>query len=406
MTPDGEHNLLDYVFVVAKWRRMITVTVALVTLASVGISFVLPETWTAQTKLLPPEAEHNELELALLLGSAIPAGLRGLAGGSGPAERLLTLLVSNRLLGAVADEFSLQQEFGVVHREEAIDLLREQIESELGGDGTLTIRLTARSAQRAADLCNGLARHLDLLNLQYKQQQARDLAGFLAKRLELAHGDIEESARSLLLFQEEHGLVAVEAQTAASVEVVKNIVLQLAELEVELDLMRQQLRGEHEEKMLLELKVRALREQLLRIQGDPPVRNGAPMQSRAADLSTSAEALESLGPPLRNLPQLMFENAKLTLDVKIHEEIIRFLGTKFEEAKYREALNTPTLQVLDIATPPLTRSGPRRTLMVIGAFAVSLVLSTFLAFLLESWNRLGRENEAQLSSIRDELAGK
>ena len=82
---------------------------------------------------------------------------------------------------------------------------------------------------------------------------------------------------------------------------------------------------------------------------------------------------------------------------------MRYLGTKLEEAKYREALNTPTLQILDPATPPKTRSAPRRTLIVLSASVVSLVMSVVLAFLFESWNRVVRENEDGIASIRQLL---
>ena len=87
----------------------------------------------------------------------------------------------------------------------------------------------------------------------------------------------------------------------------------------------------------------------------------------------------------------------------MRSEIIRFLGSKYEEAKYKEALNTPTLQVLDVAIPPRTRSGPRRTLIVTSSFAVGAMLSIVIAFLFESWNRLGRENREKMASIRQEL---
>ena len=116
--------------------------------------------------------------------------------------------------------------------------------------------------------------------------------------------------------------------------------------------------------------------------------------------------MRSLGPSLRSLPGLMFQHGELTRDVYVNLEIIRYLGTKLEEAKYREALNTPTIQVLDRATPPMTRSAPRRTLIVLSASAVSLVFSVVLAFLFESWNRVARENEDRIDSIRQLLHGR
>ena len=398
--PRAEQNLLDYLFVLARWRRFITASTLAVTIAAVATSLVLPETWTAQTKLLPPEEEGGaRMGLSLFMGNAVPTGLRNLVGGATPSERLITLLESNRVAGGVVDEFELVSKYEVGHRERAIEILREQIEYELEDDGSLTIRVTADDPQIASDLTNGVARQLDMVNRQYKRQQARDLREFLEKRIELTEEELKLSARSLQSFQEKHGLVDLEAQTSAAVDVMKGIVSEQAELEVELSLLERQLVPQHEDRKLLELKVNALREQVEKLQGDLAIAGGHPGQRQ------NTEPLESLAPPFRKLPKLMLEYSELTLGVELGAEIIRFLGTKFEEAKYREALNTPTLQILDQATPPRTRSGPRRTLIVIGAFAVSALLSMVLAFLFEACNRLDRENQQKLASIRRELKG-
>ena len=321
----------------------------------------------------------------------MPTGLRGFVGGSTTSERLLTLLDSDRMLGTIVDDFELKSVYSVLYHDEAIEILREQIETELEDDGTLNIRLTAKNPHIAADLTNGLSALLDRLNREYKRKQARDLRLFLAERMALTEKEFKLGGLKLQNFQERYGLVDIKAQTSASVDVLKGIVQELAQLEVELSVMERQLHSEHEGKRVLELKVAALKHQLNRLQGD------------LAMNSSNGETLTALGPPLKHLPELLLENTKLSLEVELRSEIIRFLGSKYEEAKYKEALNTPTLQVLDVAIPPRTRSGPRRTLIVTSSFAVGAMLSIVIAFLFESWNRLGRENREKMASIRQEL---
>lgn len=396
-----DKNLLDYLFVLARWRRFIVASTLAATIAAVVASLLLPQTWTAQTKLLPPEEEGGaRIGLSLFMGNAMPAGLRGLVGGATPSERLITFLESNRVAGGIVDEFELVSLYGVAHRDRAIEILRDQIDFELEDDGSLTVRVTADDPQLAADLTNGVARQLDSVNRRYKRQQARDLREFLERRIELTEEELMLSAKSLQSFQEQHGLVDLEAQTSAAVDVLKGIVIEQAELEVELSLLERQLHPQHEDRKLQELKVNALREQMQKLQGELAVAGSYPGQPGYG------EPLESLGPPLRELPRLMLEHSELTLAVELRAEIIRFLGTKFEEAKYREALNTPTLQILDPATPPRTRSGPRRTLIVVGAFAVSALLSGVLAFIFEACNRLDGTNQDKVASIRRELRGR
>ena len=385
----SERNLLDYLFVLVKWRRLIVIPVLVVVFATAAISFVMPKSWTARTTLLPPEEESNQVGLSALLGTALSSNLTGLVGAT-PSERLVTILGSKRVLGAVVDRFRLLEEYGAPNRDTAIEMLDTHVEEELAADGTLIINVTASSAELAAEVANGLAHQVDIVNRTRKSAQAKALREFLGKRLQATDTELRSAGLSLQRFQNKHGLVDLEAQTNATVEVVRAIVQELALLEVELSVLSQSLDSEHEERKLKELEVEALKEQLLEMRGDLDEKHEGAVNS----------ALKTLGPPLKTLPQLGFEFAKLSLDMTLKEQIIRFLGAKYEEARYREALNTPTIQVLDRATPPEMRSAPRRTVMVIVAGIVSLVVSIVVAFVLEAWTRLEGEQLAKIESIK------
>jgi tyrosine-protein kinase Etk/Wzc len=390
-----ETNLLDYAYVLLKWRRLIITSFIVVSVAAAGVSFILPEKWTADTKLLPPEDEGaDQFGLSMLLGSAVPAGLMGLVGGSTPAERLVTFLESRLVLGAVVDKFDLVSMYEAPYRSHAIETLNEQVEKELERDGTLVLSVTAATPKLAAALANALVSELDSVNRDYKRRQAKALREFLADRLALTHRELKSHANKLRQFQELHGLVDVEAQTNAAVELTRNVAQQLIELKVQLQLLTRTLSPESEERHLLEVEVDELSKQLkILLGGDGGAERG------------SSEGLESLGPPLRELPELLVEHTELALELELRSELILVLGTKFEEAKYREALNTPTLQILDPAIPPQARSAPRRALIVVSSALASLLLSTLFAFAMESWARLGVANETKLQAIR-ELMGR
>jgi len=390
-----EQSFLDYVYVVLRWRRLITVTTLVVALTAAGVSLVLPERWTARTSLLPPEEEGtDQLGLSLILGTGVPAGLAGLVGMSSPSERLITLLESRRVLGNIVDDFHLIDTYNAPHRDHAIGLLNEHVKKELESDGTLAIEVTADTPESAADLANALAARLDSVNRLYRRQQAKAMKGFLADRLVAVREEMASGAESLQAFQETYGLVDIKAQTQASVELIRSLVQELTLLEVELGWKSKQMSPDHPERELLELQVQVLRERV-----EATVGGIAATASSHTDLPTGPAPMP-LGPPLRDLPKLMFEYTELTLELTVREEIVRFLGAKLEEAKYREALNTPTLQVLDRATPPKARSAPRRVLLVLGCTAASLALSMALAFGLESMSRVAEANRDKVEDIR------
>jgi tyrosine-protein kinase Etk/Wzc len=392
MAKADDRNLLDYIFVLVKWRRLVVVGTLAAAIAVAGVSLLLPERWTARTSLLPPDEESGGLGVSLLGGngaSGIPAGLAGLIGASTPAERLLTLLDSRRLLGLAVDRHGLIDEYDALHRDQAIDLLALKIERELGDDGSVAIEVTASTPQLAADLTNTVASLLDSLNREYRQRQASSTLTFLEGRLRSTRADLSQDAGRLRDFQKMHGIVDIKAQTAAAVDVVKGIVLELSLLQVELGVVSQQLTPEHPERQLLELKVGELQNRLQLLVGE--------LSSEIGDNATGAGAL---GPPLQALPDVMHEYAGLTMQLEVKEQILAFLGAKAEEAKYSEARNTPTLQVLDRATPPHIRSFPRRLILTIAGAGTALVLLTLLAFVLEAWQRGALEQQDQLAAIR------
>jgi|GEM_PF-811039 len=391
----GEKTLLDYFYVLIKWRKIVIWPVIAVGLLSAAVSLALPERWKAVTVLLPREEDPGRFEMSMLLSPNLPGGLGGLLGQATPGERLLTILQSRRVLGAMVDRFGLVEDYGVVNRDMAIETLDGLMEAELSRDGALTISVEGSSPRLAADMANALAAELDVVIRKNKRQQADGLRLFLSERMETVQGEIEVKARAIRDFQEGEGIIDVQAQTTAMVELTKSIVNELALLEVKLGIAKQSLKDDHEDRILLEMEAVQLRGQLQRVVG--------------RELDSDVEGFQhdtfnALGPPLREWPSLGLEYAQLTLELKIAEQVLAFLAAQLEDAKYRQAENAPTMQVLDPATMPEFRSAPSRALIVLIATAISLVAGILLAFLFESFQHLSSENRDKIEAIRQAWA--
>ena len=380
-----ERNILDYLYVVAKWRKLIIASVLVVGLSAVGLALLLPEAWTANTTLLPPEEEAGPLGLSGLLNNPGGVNLGSLVGQSTPSEQLASYLDSRLLRGAIVDAFGLVEYYQAPHRARALDQLGQNMAHELGRDGTLHIEVSAPTADMAAKLCNAVAAQLDSLNRRFRRNRASQMRIFLERRLKDVRGELEDSAQKLRAFQEEHGLVDLEVQTGAAVEVMRSVVQELTLKAVQLKVVSGQFKDANDPNLkLMEMEVAALGRQL----------------EQLAEDSSRSSATRALGPALQDLPQLGYQFNRLSLDVEIRKEIFQFLGTKLEEAKYKEALDTPTIQVLDQAVPPKARSAPKRSLIVLVAVAASLVLSVVLAFLLEALSQPTAHTEEKLKAIK------
>ena len=387
---EEDRNLLDYIYVLVKWRRMIATCVLVVAAATAGITLVLPEQWTANTMVLPHGEELGRFEMSMLMNQAAPGNIGALLGQSTPGERLVTILKSRRVLGAMVDRFGLIEDYGAPNRDLAMETLEELIETELGSGDMLKIQVEASSAVLAADLANALVAELDAVIRQQKQSLAAGDRTFLEAQIDSVEVEIEAKAQQLQHLQEAYGIVDLEAQTQAIVGVAQHIVQELTLQEVKLGVAKGALQPDHEERRLLEMEVAELRYQLDQVVGE--------YQSKAG--SETEAAIAALGPPLQDLPELGLELARLNLGLKMIEHTLTFLAAQLEDAKLRQAKQVATVQVLDPATPPEYRSAPRRALIVLVAALLSLVSSVVLAFVGESLGRLSDQHQDKLQAIR------
>jgi len=83
--------------------------------------------------------------------------------------------------------------------------------------------------------------------------------------------------------------------------------------------------------------------------------------------------------------------------------VYQFIKQEYEKTRFEEEKETTTVVILDPARPPDVRSKPARAMMVAIAGALSLILSSLLAFIFEAINNLTPENRAKLDAIKTDL---
>ena len=148
-------------------------------------------------------------------------------------------------------------------------------------------------------------------------------------------------------------MVSLEEQTTAAIEVATELISRISIDEVKLQTLKQMFPAEHPEiKILL---------------------------SEIAELNVQLKALDNgdkemtLIPGFSKVPNLALELRRLFRDVKVHNTLYTFLTQQYEDAKIQEARNTPTIQVLDPAIPPVKKTRPRRILFVVSTFLICAI---------------------------------
>jgi capsule polysaccharide export protein KpsE/RkpR len=351
-------------------RRTIVAIAACVAIASVVISLLLPKSYTASTRVMPPESSGS-LGAALL--SNLPAGARSLLGGgvSGDYTRYLAILTSRTLLGAAVDEFDLADVYDVADepdaRDQAMGLLEDQTKFYIDAEyDFLRISVTDRSPQRASDLANFLVERLNELNSSLLSQSAGLLRQYAEERYEDAFVRRDSILRRTEEFQTRYGLFDMPAQSEAFFQQIANLSVMLTEAEIQYE----SLLGQYGE-------------------SNPQVATArgivASSRRKYRDALAGSEAVFPVAQD--TMPAVAMEYAKLELERVIQVAIIEALTPVLEQARFEEQRESVAVQVIDNAEPPFRKSHPRRAVIVILSTISAGILAMLYVILSAIWKR-------------------
>ena len=155
LPPEDEISLLDLLLVVAENARRLIFGPLLAGLAAPGIAFTIPPTFTATTRILPPQQQQGA---AAMLASQLGA-LGGLAGAAGlniknPADTYVALIKSRTVADKLVDRFDLFNIYDQKYRQEARKELETLTKVSTGNDGLITIEVDDKDPKRAAAMAN------------------------------------------------------------------------------------------------------------------------------------------------------------------------------------------------------------------------------------------------------------
>jgi uncharacterized protein involved in exopolysaccharide biosynthesis len=373
--PAEEISILDLVLVVVRSRKLILKIAVYTVVIGVIVSFLLPTRYTATTSVLPPQ-QTSSTGSALLAQFSGLSSMASLAGGSlglkNPNDQQIAMLKSRTVEDAMVDRFHLMEFFGVKYRSDARKKFEDVVEIDNGPkDGLIRISVTDRNPQRAAEMANGYVEEFKRLSATLAVTEASQRRLFFEQQLAQAKDNLAHAEEDLKKTGQKTGLVQLDSQTRATIELLANLRGQIAAKEVEISGMRSFATGENPDLQMAEQQLAGLRSQETRM--------GA-----ASEGATSALI------PKGNMQEAGIEYIRKLRDVKYFETIFDLLARQYEVAKVDEARQGAVVQIVDRAVVPDRRSSPKRTLIVLGAAAFGIFLGVFWAFAKEGVTRLSK----------------
>ncbi|HKQ19085.1 MAG TPA: GNVR domain-containing protein [Candidatus Eisenbacteria bacterium] len=339
----------DLLEILQRRARFLILNVAVCTVIALFVSLLLPKWYTGTAVLLPPT--EDELSSSAI-GQFLPRGLGGIRIPGAPtlADLFVAVLKSRTVADRIVDRFGLVARYKARDREKAARELASHVKFRAGDEGTIAIVVEDRDPKVAADMANAYVEELDRFNLETRSTSAKRTRAFIQERLEIAKRDLVAAEDRLRDYQQRKRLAAISPSDRGDAEVGARLIAQRIALEVRLEVLRQSLSEDSEE------------------------------------MRRTREELAAIDRQVGGLPRAGVEIARLWRDVKIQEQVFELLTAQLEEARIRETRDTPTVQLLDRAQPPLHKSRPKRALVVLSGLLIGLMGSVVVVLVTERRN--------------------
>lgn len=367
----GSFRLVDLVEILARDAARIATWTLAVGVLTAAVSLVVPAWFTSRATIFGPEDVSETRHLLTTLRSLSIPGIRQNVSATSP-ETFIAILESRRLRERIIERFDLVHAFRTKGVEDALRKLKKHAWVELENTGIISVTVEDRQRDRAAAIANAMIEELDKINVELRIYRARRARQHLEAQLAETRSRLSAAEESLAVFQSANLAVALDEQAKAAITA-------MAELEAQAMALR--VRKATVEGYATESnpEYRALARELDALEG----------QLREFEVSSAGELTFS------RLPALGLRLATLTRDAKVGEALLAVLTEEYEQARLDEAKETPVVQVLDTAVPAERRSWPKRSILVVSAMSIAVVVAAAASIAADRYAKLADPDDAR-----------
>lgn len=317
---------------------------------AIGLSFLIPPTFTARTSLLLPQQTSSASAALASLGAL--SSLAGAAAGiRTPGDQYVSLLQSSTVGMRIVDRFDLQKLYDVQFKTDALKRLSLASRMSAGKkDGVLTIEVDDHDPQRAADMANAFVAELRELTGRLAITEAQQRRVFFEAQVKSARDKLLAAQAALQSSGYNPG--SLRAEPKATAEGFARLQAELTAAEVRAQALRQRFAADAPELQAQLSTIAALRAQV----------------ARAETPATTSDS----------------SYLSAYREFKYQETVFELFSRQYEAARLDEAREGTLLQVVDKADPPERKSAPKRAYIGVGA-TVAVFLLLCLITLWRDW---------------------
>ena len=328
---------------------------------ALGVTFLIPPTFTASTTFLPPQQSQSATASALASLGPLASLAGGAAGGKSSGEQYVALMQSVTVSDRLIEQFKLMEIYDQKFRVDARKELGNNVRIALGKkDGLISVEVDDHSPQRAADIANRYVDELRRVTGTLAVTEAQQRRAFFEQQLKQSRDRLVQTQQALQASG--FNLNALKAEPKAAAEGYAKMKAEVTGAEVRLQALRGTLTDNSPEVRQQQIALNAMREQLAKVEAATQVSGGPDYVSRYRDF-------------------------------KYEEALFEVYARQFELARVDESREGALIQVVDPATPPERKSKPKRVYTALAATLVAAVL-LIVGVLLRRSPRSGSRRQA------------
>jgi uncharacterized protein involved in exopolysaccharide biosynthesis len=368
ISDDDEISLLDLLLVLAENIKLLIFGPLIVGLAALGISFQIPETFTAKVVLMPPQQQQSGASAMLAQLGALAGAAGAAAGIKSPSDQYAALMKSSAVENRLIDRFNLIKIYESKLREDARKTLEQRTRIDAGKkDGLMVIEVDDHDPKRAAEIANAYVEELSILLSRLAVTEAQQRRVFFERQLQKVKEDLTRAQSALKRGGTEADVLKTQPQTAV-IELAQ-LTAQVTAKEVELAAMRSYLKEAAPDFKQALNELAALKAQLAKAQ--------------AGSVSVKADGNQNI----------QNDYVSRFREYKYQETLFDLMARQFEIAKIDESREGAIIQIIDAAEPPERKSKPKKAMItLIATLAAGFFLLLFV-FVRNAWRKAMEDDE-------------
>jgi len=380
-------DLFDFLLIISESRRTIAIwMLVFVVLGGVFCLFAKP-TFSATSLILPPQQGQSLASMMGQLNALMSLTGGGIGGSSSlktPVDMYIGMLESRTIADHLISRFHLQDLYKTRKMEDTRTQLKSNTRFLAGKDGLIHIIVEDHDPNRASEMANAYVDELYSLNSHLATTEAAQRRVFFDQELAEERSALAVAENDLKQTAEKTGIIHLGGQAESIIRSLAVLRAEIASREVQVNSMRMFATEQNPLALRAQEEIKALRDQLDKLEKDP----------------RNSQLTDTVGIPAGRVPAVTLEYARKLREVKYHETLFELLAKQYEAARIDEAKAAPIIQVVDRAIPPDKKSGPHRSLIILGCAFIGFCLGYLFAAMSRAFRRAAEVPEYAMKIAR------